>query len=87
MGYMGTPSMRDGPHEKQVDFLSGDLLDAVYNMKEGIQLHGKGNSKLPWRKAGQPRNLVDVVDLDQQFVNQELSLCQSQHLTSLLLRR
>ena len=30
-----------------------------------IRLHGKGNSKLPWRKAGQPSHLVDVVDSDQ----------------------
>ena len=29
-----------------------------------VRLHGKGNSKLPWRKAGQPSHLVDVVDLD-----------------------
>jgi len=29
------------------------------------RLHGKGNSTLPWRKAGQPRHLVDVVDSDQ----------------------
>ena len=33
--------------------------------KVDIRLHGKGNSKLPWRKAGQPRHLVDVVDSDQ----------------------
>ena len=33
--------------------------------KEDIRLHGEGNSKLPWRKAGQPRHLVDVVDSDQ----------------------
>ena len=30
-----------------------------------IRLHGKGDSKLPWSKAGQPSQLVDVVDLDQ----------------------
>ena len=30
--------------------------------KVNIRLHGKGYSKLPWRKAGQPRHLVDVVD-------------------------
>ena len=29
-----------------------------------IRLHGKRNSKLPWRKAGQPSHLVDVVDSD-----------------------
>ena len=33
--------------------------------KVDIRLHGKGNSKLPWRKAGQPSHLVDVVDSDQ----------------------
>ena len=31
----------------------------------GIRRHGKGNSKLPWRKAGQPRHLVDVEDSHQ----------------------
>jgi len=30
-----------------------------------MRLHGKENSKLPWRKAGQPRYLVDVEDSDQ----------------------
>jgi hypothetical protein len=30
-----------------------------------IRLHGKGNSKLPWRKADQPRHLVDMEDSDQ----------------------
>jgi len=30
-----------------------------------IRLHGKGNSKLAWSKAGQPRHLVDVVESDQ----------------------
>ena len=29
------------------------------------RLHGKGNPKLPWRRAGQPSHLVDVVDSDQ----------------------
>ena len=33
--------------------------------KVDIRLHEKDNSDLPWRKAGQPRHLVDVVDLDQ----------------------
>ena len=33
--------------------------------KVDIRLHGKGNSKLSWRKAGQPSHLVDVVDSDQ----------------------
>ena len=30
-----------------------------------IKLHGKGNSKILWRKAGQPNYLVDAVDSDQ----------------------
>jgi hypothetical protein len=30
-----------------------------------IRLYGKGNSKIPWRKAGRPRPLVVVVDSDQ----------------------
>ena len=34
------------------------------NRKVDITPHGEGNSKLPWRKAGQPRHLVDVVDSD-----------------------
>ena len=33
--------------------------------KGDIRLHGKGNFKTPWRKAGQPRHLIDVVDSDQ----------------------
>jgi hypothetical protein len=36
-----------------------------FNRKVDIRLHGKGNSNLPWRKAGQPRHLVDVKDSDQ----------------------
>ena len=42
--------------------------------KVDIRLHGKGNSKTPWRKAGQPRHLIDVVDSDQEVVNKDLSL-------------
>ena len=38
---------------------------AMVNRKVDIRLHGKGNSKIPWRKAGQPGHLVDVVDSDQ----------------------
>ena len=30
-----------------------------------IRLQEKGNSKLPWRKAGPPNRLVDVVGSDQ----------------------
>jgi len=33
--------------------------------KAEVRLYGKGNSKLPRRKAGQPSHLVDVVDSDQ----------------------
>jgi hypothetical protein len=33
--------------------------------KVDIRLYGKDNSKIPWRKAGQPSHLVDVVDSDQ----------------------
>ena len=43
-------------------------------MEVDIGLHGKGNSKLPWRKAGQTSHLVDVVDSDQKVVNKEPSL-------------
>ena len=35
-------------------------------MEQGIQrLYGKGSSELPWRKAGRPSHLVDVVDSGQ----------------------
>ena len=47
----------------------------VCRRKADVRLHGKGNSELPWRKAGQQRHLVDVVDSDQYVVNKELSLC------------
>ena len=40
-------------------------LQAKVARKVEVRLHGKGNSKLPWRKAGQPSHLVDVVDSDQ----------------------
>ena len=43
--------------------------------KVDIRLHGKGNPKLPWRKAGQPSHLVNVVDSAQEVVDKELSLC------------
>ena len=33
--------------------------------KVDMRLHGTEDSKLPWRKAGQPKHLVDVVDSDQ----------------------
>ena len=33
--------------------------------KVDIRLPGKGNSKLPWRKAGPPNHLDDKVDSDQ----------------------
>ena len=38
------------------------------NRKVGIRLHGKKNSELSWRKAGQPSHLVAVVDWDQYVV-------------------
>ena len=44
------------------------------NRKVDSRLHGKGNSHPPWRKAGQPSYLVDVVDSDQEVFNKELSL-------------
>jgi len=44
------------------------------NRKVDIRLHGKGNSELPWRKAGQPSHVVDVVDSDQYVVNKEVFL-------------
>ena len=34
-------------------------------MKVDMWLDGKGNPILPWRKAGQPSHLVDMVDSDQ----------------------
>ena len=49
--------------------------------KVDIRLHGKVNSKLPWRKAGQPSHLVDVVVSDQQVVNKELSLWEGEGAT------
>ena len=42
--------------------------------KVDMRLHGTGNSKLPWRKAGLPRHLDDVVNSDQKVVN-ERTLC------------
>ena len=55
-----------GPARKQ-------LLHHLHR-KVDIRLHGKGNSKIPWRKAGQPSHLVDLVDSDQWVVNKELSV-------------
>ena len=40
-------------------------ISSSWHRKVDTRLHGKGNSKLPWRKAGQPSHLVDVVDSDQ----------------------
>ena len=37
---------------------------SLEDRKVDIRLHDKGNSKLPWRKAGQPSHLVDVVNSD-----------------------
>ena len=39
-----------------------------------MRLHGKGNSKLPWRKAGQPSHLVDVVDSNQWVFKKQVPL-------------
>jgi len=43
------------------------MLHAVYTetRKVDVRLPGKGNSKLPWRKAGPPKHLDDKVDSDQ----------------------
>jgi len=49
------------------------IYDLVLYAKVNIRLHGKGDSKHPWRKAEQSRHPVDVVDSDQQVVNKELS--------------
>jgi hypothetical protein len=35
------------------------------NREVDVRLHGKEISKIPWRKAGQARHLVDVQDSDQ----------------------
>ena len=37
----------------------------VCDRKVDVRLPGKGNLKLPWRKAGHPSHPVDVVDSDQ----------------------
>ena len=60
--------LRAGPRDEDAGWL---LLPS---RKVDIKPHGKGNSKLSWRKAGQPRHLVNVVDSDQEVVNKELSL-------------
>ena len=62
--------------DKVVRFVLGQVPVCIRldYRKEDIRLHGKGNSKLPWCKAGQPRDLVDVVDSDRYVVNKELSL-------------
>ena len=44
--------------------LTHDLSEEV-SREVDIRLHEKGSSKLPWRKAGHPKHLVDVVDSDQ----------------------
>ena len=51
--------------------------------KVDSRLHGEGNSKLPWRKAGLPRHLVDVLDSDQEVVNEEVSLLRVQRFRGL----
>ena len=75
-------SLSDGPRRalRSLDaewLLSNVPVRTLYSeghRKVDIRLHGKGNSNLPWRKAGQPSHLVDVVDSDQFVVNEELSL-------------
>ena len=42
--------------------VEGLWLGCLNLIKVDSRLHGKGNSKLPWRKAGQPSHPVDVVD-------------------------
>ena len=63
---------RHPPHRDKVLRVGGAGLE-TYG-KVDIRLHGEGNSKLPWRKAGQPSHLVDVVDSNQKVVNKEFSL-------------
>ena len=52
----------------------GWRLDLNIDYRKVDRLHRKGNSKLPWRKAGQPSHLVDVVDSEQQSIKNSLSL-------------
>ena len=46
------------------EFVRGQVTLLTYR-KVDIRLHAKRNSELLWRKAGQPRHLVDVEDSDQ----------------------
>ena len=52
-----------GKTHPQAGCMHGRVSEAA--RKVDTRLHGKGYSKLPWRKAGQPGHLVDVVDSDQ----------------------
>ena len=54
----------EGVGEEGVLRLAG-AVRVDLSRKVDIRLHGKRNSKLTWRKAGQPRHLVDVEDSDQ----------------------
>ena len=54
-----------GPSDEVGGWTVKWALDQIMKWVVDIRLHGKGNSKLPWRKAGQPRHLVDVEDSDQ----------------------
>ena len=49
----------------RVDVLSVAPARLPGDKKVDMRLHEKGDSKLPWRKAGQPRHLVNVEDSDQ----------------------
>ena len=68
----GDVTERDGPCSMKAVAAVQDGKDAMRrrgyldrHRKVDSRLHGKRNSKLPWRKAGQPSHLVGVVDLDQ----------------------
>jgi hypothetical protein len=43
---------------------TAEMYFGAWYRKVDIRLHGKANSKLPWRKADQPVHLVDVEDAD-----------------------
>ena len=70
-GCIALNSMLESNKEGKTISTPADKL--AFRRKVDIRLYGKGNSKLPWRKAGQRRHLVDVVDSDQQVVNEEVS--------------
>ena len=67
---MGVPDERGTPVGECICILRMHMhsteqrIPGMYR-KVDVGLHGEENSKLPWRKAGQPSNLVDVVYSDQ----------------------